>query len=138
MLLSKLVRLGGQTLTRSMQLHVQTSKLAAGRHFSSQTSCDSSSSSSHGPCFGLSDDQKVMLELAEKFTKEEIMPVAAHHDKTGDYPKGIIKQAHELGFLTVHIPVEYGGQGMTLLDHCMIEEKIAYGCSGIGRLLGCC
>lgn len=36
-----------------------------------------------GPWFGLSDEQKEIQELARKFTREEIIPVAAQYDKTG-------------------------------------------------------
>ena len=32
----------------------------------------------------LSDEQKEFQELARKFTREEIIPKAAHHDKTGE------------------------------------------------------
>lgn len=32
----------------------------------------------------LSDEEKEFKELARKFTEDEIMPVAAHHDKTGE------------------------------------------------------
>jgi len=32
----------------------------------------------------LSSEQKEMQQLARKFTREEIIPVAAHYDKTGE------------------------------------------------------
>lgn len=92
-------------------------------------------SSAGGPWFELTEEQKSILDMAEKFTREEIIPKAAHHDQTGEYPWEIIKKAHGLGFLTNHIPAQYGGMGMSLLDHCMIEEKFAYGCSGIGTAM---
>lgn len=76
-----------------------------------------------------------MLELAEKFTKEEVMPKAPELDKTGEFPMEIFKKAWELGLVTDAIPAEYGGLGSPLLDHCMISEKIAYGCTGVGTAL---
>ena len=32
----------------------------------------------------LSNEEEGLKELARKFTQEEIIPVAAHHDKTGE------------------------------------------------------
>jgi acyl-CoA dehydrogenase len=36
-----------------------------------------------------------------------------------------------------HIPAEYGGAGAGFLDGCLIEEELAWGCSGIQTSLGC-
>ena len=49
------------------------------------------------------------LDLAEKFCKEEIIPAAPHYDKTGEYPWDVIKKAHEVGLMNLHISEEYGG-----------------------------
>lgn len=81
--------------------------------------------------FGLSDDQKEIIGLAKKFTKEEIIPVAAQYDKTGEYPWPVVKKAWELGLLNTHIPAEIGGLDMSILTSCMISEEFAYGCTGI-------
>jgi len=79
----------------------------------------------------LSDDQRRLLDMAEKFTREEIIPKAAHHDRTGEYPTEIFKKAWELGLTNNAIPAEYGGVPLSSLDSCMLREKFAYGCSGI-------
>lgn len=49
-----------------------------------------------------------MQELARKFTREEIIPVAAEHDKTGKFPWEIVKKAHEVGLINGHIPAHCG------------------------------
>merc|ERR1711862_947181 len=64
-------------------------------------------------------------------TKEEIIPVAAHYDRTGEYPWEVLKKAHATGLMNLHIPQEYGGMGLGTLDGCLITEKMAYGCTGI-------
>lgn len=81
--------------------------------------------------FILTETQNEYLEMAEKFTREEIIPVAAHYDKTGEYPWEVLKKAHENGLMNLHIPEEYGGMGLGTLDGCLITEKMAYGCTGI-------
>lgn len=56
----------------------------------------------------MSDTQKEVQELARKFTREEIIPVAAEHDRTGKYPWDIVKKAHSVGLLNTTVPTEYG------------------------------
>jgi acyl-CoA dehydrogenase len=47
-------------------------------------------------------------QLARQFSRSEILPAAAHHDKTGEYPWEIIKKAHSLGLMNHHIAEEFG------------------------------
>jgi acyl-CoA dehydrogenase len=79
----------------------------------------------------LSDDQKQLQELARKFAKEEIIPKAAQHDESGEFPKDILRKGWELGLMNTHIPQEYGGLGLGVLEEAIIAEELAYGCSGI-------
>ncbi|KAJ3034161.1 hypothetical protein HDV00_005380 [Rhizophlyctis rosea] len=81
--------------------------------------------------FGLSDEQKELQDLARKFTLNEIIPKAAHHDQTGEYPTEILKKAWEVGLLNLHVPEEYGGMGLGVLDCAIVSEEMAYGCTGI-------
>lgn len=72
-----------------------------------------------------------LADLARKFTAEHIIPVARHHDETMEYPWAAIKKAHEVGLLNTHIPEEFGGPGLGLMECSLISEELAYGCSGI-------
>ncbi len=85
--------------------------------------------------FSLSEEQLQLQELARKFTKEEIIPKAAHHDKTGEYPHQIAKKAWELGLMNTHVPQEFGGLGLGVLEGCIITEEFAYGCTGIATAM---
>ena len=87
--------------------------------------------------FTLTDEQSNMRELAHDFAEKEIRPVAWDYDKDGTWPQEIIDKAWELGLMNGHLPEEYGGPGLTYLDGCVIEEEIAWGCSGIGTSLSC-
>lgn len=83
-----------------------------------------------GMAFSLTEEQKSIQEMARKFTKEEIIPVAAEHDQTGKYPWEIIKKAWELGLVNTHIESKYGGMELGVFDSALISEELAYGCSG--------
>lgn len=72
-----------------------------------------------------------MQQLARKFTREEIIPVAAQHDKTGEYPWDIVKKSWSLGLLNGHIPQKIGGLELDVFTNCLIAEEFAYGCTGI-------
>ncbi|CAG2106743.1 unnamed protein product, partial [Medioppia subpectinata] len=90
-----------------------------------------SSQTSGGFNFTLTSEQKSLEDLAEKFAKEEIIPVAAHYDQTGDFPWDLVKKAQALGLRNLGVPTEYGGGGLSLFDNCLISEKLGYGCTGI-------
>ncbi|NWS07021.1 ACADM protein, partial [Motacilla alba] len=56
----------------------------------------------------LTDEQKEFQATARKFALEEIIPVAAEYDRTGEYPVPLIKRAWELGLMNSHIPESCG------------------------------
>lgn len=85
--------------------------------------------------FNLSDDQKQLQDLSRKFSLEEILPKAQYHDQTGEYPREIAKKAWELGLMNTHVPTEYGGLGLGVLEGCIITEEFAYGCTGIATAM---
>ncbi|KAK9499994.1 hypothetical protein O3M35_002914 [Rhynocoris fuscipes] len=84
-----------------------------------------------GYSFDLNDAEKKLKENARKFVREEIIPVASHHDFTGEFPWDIVKKTHKNGLMNLHIPNEFGGLGMGVFDECLVAEEFAYGCSGI-------
>lgn len=91
----------------------------------------SAQSAAGGPSFGLNEEQLEMQAVARKFAKEEIIPVAAQLDKTGEYPWDIIKKSWALGLLNGHIPAHVGGMDLSILTGCVIAEELAYGCTGV-------
>jgi acyl-CoA dehydrogenase len=85
--------------------------------------------------FSLSEEQKALQELARDFARKEILPKAAYHDETGEYPHEILQKAWEIGLMNVHIPEKFGGLGLGALDGCITAEEIAYACTGIGTAM---
>ena len=86
--------------------------------------------------FALNDEQKEIQLLAREFARKEIAPQAEHYDKTHEYPWPIIRKAHEMGFTTMSVPMEYGGMGLSLFEECLVTEELAWGCSGVSTALG--
>ncbi|MBM4350296.1 MAG: acyl-CoA dehydrogenase [Deltaproteobacteria bacterium] len=81
--------------------------------------------------FELTHEQKRLQERARRFSIEVILPVADKHDREGTFPVDVMEKAHQEGFLTPLVPKEYGGQGLGVLDNCLIAEELAAGCMGI-------
>jgi acyl-CoA dehydrogenase len=81
--------------------------------------------------FELTQEQKALQEKARRFSKEVILPAAAKHDREGTFPLDIMEKAHQEGFFTPLVPKKYGGQGLGVLDNCIIAEELAAGCMGM-------
>uniref|UniRef100_A0A1Y1M7V3 Medium-chain specific acyl-CoA dehydrogenase, mitochondrial n=1 Tax=Photinus pyralis TaxID=7054 RepID=A0A1Y1M7V3_PHOPY len=87
---------------------------------------------SGGYNFALDDTQREVQALARKFARVDVLPVASHYDKTGEYPWPLVKKAWSLGLSNSHIPTQYGGMGQSTFNGCLITEEIAYACTGVG------
>ena len=87
--------------------------------------------------FTLTDEQKALKEMAHDFAEKEMRPVAWEYDVDGTFPQDIIQKAWEVGLMNSHIPEEYGGAGASYFEGTLIEEELAWGCSGIQTSVGC-
>lgn len=81
--------------------------------------------------FEFNDEQRMLRDLAHQFAEKEIVPLAEHYDTSGDYPWPILKKATDLGLMNLNIPEEFGGPGTSVLEECIVNEELAWGCSGI-------
>ena len=85
--------------------------------------------------FRLSQEQTLLQKLARDFARTEIMPVAAHHDATGDFPTEVVKKAWEAGLLNTKIPESCGGLGLGVFESVLIAEELGFGCTGIATAI---
>ena len=76
-------------------------------------------------------EQEALREMAHKFAANEIRPRATEWDRDGVFPLELFRKAFDLGLMSGFIPEIYGGQGLTMLDTCILEEEISWGCSGV-------
>jgi acyl-CoA dehydrogenase len=88
-----------------------------------------------GVSFALSDEQRALRELAHEFAAKEIRPKAAEYDEHQTHPADVIARAHEIGLMNVHIPAEYGGAELGLLEGTLVGEELCWGCSGMGTAI---
>ncbi|MFQ3568289.1 MAG: acyl-CoA dehydrogenase family protein [Aggregatilineales bacterium] len=89
----------------------------------------------NGIAFNLNEEQRQLQKVAREFAAKEIIPVAEHYDRTGEFPIDIINKGREIGLVNLNIPLEYGGPGASVLEECIVGEELAYGCSGISTAM---
>jgi butyryl-CoA dehydrogenase len=77
----------------------------------------------------LTDEQKMIREMAREFSLKEIKPLAAFNDETHEFPKELVKKMGKLGFMGVAIPEKYGGANLDYVSYVLILEEIARYCA---------
>ena len=83
--------------------------------------------------FELTDEQSELKALARKFTEQEIIPRAREYDEKEIFPRDICAKAFQAGLINFGVPKELGGPGLNILETCLIQEELNYGCSGISN-----
>ncbi|WP_321284591.1 acyl-CoA dehydrogenase family protein [uncultured Vibrio sp.] len=79
--------------------------------------------------FELNEDQRAFSDTAQQFAAERLAPMAAEWDEKQIFPKEVLREAGELGFLSLYTPEEQGGLGLSRLDSSVIFEQLSMGCT---------
>ncbi len=79
----------------------------------------------------LTDEQKMIKELAHKIAEEKIRPVAAKFDQSEEFPWEVMKVIAESDLFGLFIPEEYGGLGVNVFNLCLATEELSRACGGI-------
>jgi len=75
--------------------------------------------------FALTEEQKILQEMAKNFAENEIKPHVEEDEKNQYWRKGIFDKMAELGFFGFCIDEKYGGNGMGFLEGVLVIEQIA-------------
>jgi len=78
--------------------------------------------------YHLTEEQQAIVDMAQRFTADEITPFAAEWDANHVFPRDTIARAGELGFGAIYLDERVGGTGLSRLDAALIIEAMAYGC----------
>jgi alkylation response protein AidB-like acyl-CoA dehydrogenase len=82
--------------------------------------------------FELSNEMKMLADMAYKFALQEVEPVAKMADEEEKYTSEIRKKAGVNGLIGCWIPEEFGGSGAGFLGNTIITEQLSRVCMGIG------
>lgn len=72
--------------------------------------------------FSLSPDQRALLDHADKFGRDQLLPLAREMDDNEWWPPHIFEQLGQLGFLGVTVPEQYGGAGLSIMEAGLILQ----------------
>jgi alkylation response protein AidB-like acyl-CoA dehydrogenase len=79
--------------------------------------------------FYLTDDQRMIRDLARKIARERVAPNAARYDETESYPEDSVRALIESGLFGIWVPEAYGGSDMGCLALSLVCEEIAWACA---------
>jgi alkylation response protein AidB-like acyl-CoA dehydrogenase len=79
----------------------------------------------------LTDEQKMIKEIAAKIAREKIKPVRAELDEKEEFPREIMKVLGQSDLFGLYIPEKYGGMGGGVLENCLAVEELARGCIAV-------
>lgn len=85
--------------------------------------------------FPFTDEHEMIRQAARDFAQNEIAPIAAEFDETGEFPSASIKKMGEMGFMGVEIPEEFGGAGMDTLAYVIALEEICKADAAHGTIM---
>jgi glutaryl-CoA dehydrogenase (non-decarboxylating) len=75
--------------------------------------------------FGLTEEQKMVQDMARNFAEKEIKPYIEQDEENHYYRREILTKMGELGLLGWSIPEEYGGNGMGWMEAVTALYEIA-------------
>lgn len=79
--------------------------------------------------FELTENQKVVRDLAREFAQKKLFPRAEEFDAREELDLALVREMGELGFLGLAIPEEYGGGGLDYLALVLAVEELSQGCA---------
>jgi alkylation response protein AidB-like acyl-CoA dehydrogenase len=75
----------------------------------------------------LTDAQRELVAEAQRLASA-FASRAEQHDRAGSFPFENFDELHRAQFLTLFLPAELGGRGLSIYDFCLLLETIGHGC----------
>ena len=78
--------------------------------------------------FGLSDEQRMVVDTVRDFVEQELYPLEAEVERTGtladEVAREIRQKVLDMGFYASNIPEEFGGGGLDHLTFALLEREL--------------
>jgi alkylation response protein AidB-like acyl-CoA dehydrogenase len=78
-----------------------------------------------GPSFELGETHKLISAAARDFARQYIAPHVMDWDERQFFPKELLHQAGDMGFMGILVPETYGGAGLGYFEYTAIIEEIS-------------
>jgi alkylation response protein AidB-like acyl-CoA dehydrogenase len=90
---------------------------------------------SAGPSLTLTPEHEMIRQAARDFARNEIAPIAARFDESGEFPYETIKKMGAQGFMGIEIPEAYGGAGLDTVAYVLALEEISRADASHGTIM---
>jgi alkylation response protein AidB-like acyl-CoA dehydrogenase len=85
--------------------------------------------------FSLSETHTMIRDTARKFADERIAPGTIDRDEKEEFPREIVKELGELGFMGMMVPEEWGGSGLDTTSYVFALEEISRVDASVGVIM---
>ena len=86
--------------------------------------------------FGLGETADQIRDTVQRFSADEIAPIAADVDRQNEFPHHLWKRMGDVGILGITVEEEYGGAGLGYLEHVVAMEEVSRGSASVGLSYG--
>jgi alkylation response protein AidB-like acyl-CoA dehydrogenase len=83
----------------------------------------------------LTPEHEMIRQAARDFAQNEIVPVAAQFDETGEFPYETIRKMGQLGLMGIEVPEAYGGAGLDTIAYVLAMEEVSQADAAHGTIM---
>jgi len=83
----------------------------------------------------LTDEQRMLRDVARDFARTRLAPHAAERDREARFPVEVMAELGNLGFMGMLVPEVYGGAGADHVGYALVMEEIAAGEGAVSIIL---
>ncbi|HEV8376781.1 MAG TPA: acyl-CoA dehydrogenase family protein, partial [Candidatus Polarisedimenticolia bacterium] len=83
----------------------------------------------------LTSEHRTIRDMVREFARSEIAPVAAHHDRTREFPYESVKKCADLNLMGVMVSEAHGGSGLDTVSYSLIIEELSRACASTGVIV---
>lgn len=75
--------------------------------------------------FTLPEELVMLRQTMRRFVEQELEPIAEQVEEEDRIPDAVVTKMAELGLFGLAIPEEYGGQGLSVIGQCIVNEELS-------------
>ena len=84
----------------------------------------------------LTDERRMIQDVAREFTKNEVLPAANALDPVqGEIPMALRDKMGEMGYFGIQMSEEHGGMGLGVFEYCLVAEELARGWMSVASII---
>jgi len=83
----------------------------------------------------LTDEQRMIQDVARDFAEKELRPIAGVIDREARFPRETVRRMGELGLMGICVPEAWGGSGGDAVGSTVAVEEVSRGCASHGVIM---